>query len=281
MSIVRGIRFVSEKYARNFAYVPDTEEKIEPFIIIETQDIETDIVSDGFPEAINLVAKIIPQKNFPKISAERIRNSINLGKCSVYEIATNICSKITLQFENSGEYLLNNEWHKFFKKSFEKYKLSFQSDDNTVFEKSFLFHDKDISEKVTLRTCHSSSSEKDIYVAYPCGGFYNYGAHPREIESCIFQLLESNRHTSINVFPLSAFKSKFGFDASADKDMNTSRFIGVKNFSENQKLSLYDELYKGNCKITLEAPTEKETYKSNSLFHISGTDLIQINFIKE
>lgn len=287
MSIVRGIRYISGKYTRNSVPLPDTEEKIEPCIVIETQDdgIEEDIVSDNFPEAINLFAKIIPHKDFPNISAERIKNSASLGKYAVYEpkCATQahpFCSKISLQFENLGEYMLDDSWHKFFKTTFMKYKLKFQHENNVIFEKEFPMHRENITENISTRNS-SNTDEPRVYTTYPYCGFYSYGVHPREIEAHVFQLTESDRHTSINTWALSAFKARFGFDATADKTSGSTQFIGAKNFSASQKVSLYDELCCGNCTITLSDSTKEETYKSNSLFQISGTDLIQINFIKE
>ncbi|MBR1735146.1 MAG: hypothetical protein IJ730_06890, partial [Alphaproteobacteria bacterium] len=57
--------------------------------------------------------------------------------------------------------------------------------------------------------------------------------------------------------------------------------IGIKEFSQSQKMSLYEELLSGACKFTLvnKNTNEQSDYISNAVAHISGTDLIKINFI--
>lgn len=300
MSIVRGIRSVTCGYTRDFILVPETEERMESCLILETQSDNECLNSEifySFPEMINLTARIIPHKLFPSVFAERIENNISLGKNNIYETPlihkdsplvnkNTFCSKLTLQFENSGEYFFSKKWYHFFKKSFEEYEICFSFHDNVIFEKNFLLTSENIVEKIfkSKLSSHPSEDEKNLYRAYPYAGFYSYGAHPHEIESCIFQINSANLHTEIKLWKLNSFKSKFGFDATIDTALEgDARFIGVKHFTGTQKLSLYEELTQGMCQFTLINlnTEEKNIYKSNNILHVSGTDLLKISFIKE
>ena len=301
MSIIRGIRSVSQGYFRDFVPIPETEENMQSYVVLETtsDDALTYVELSGtYPESIQLLAKIIPHKNFPNTSVERIEDNFSLGKNAIYnspEIYQNsnitnpnaFYSKLTLQFENSGEYLFHKKKHTFFKQTFDKYEIKFPSQNNVLFEKNFLFQENSVVEKMEKKKKGNTSnptSENNLYRTYPYGGFYEYGAHPHEIESCIFQLHAGNSTSAIKIWKLSTFKSNLGFSATENRDMEGGmKFLGVNNFSENQKLSLYDELISGGCTFTVLdlLAQESTTYKSDGVLDIPKTNLIKINFSED
>ena len=298
MSIIRGIRSVYKGYFRDFTPVPETEESLQPYVTLETigdDGLSCIELSGTYPESIQLLAKIIPHKNFPSVSAEIIKNNVKLRENDIYsnpEVHQNstitnsniFCSKVMLQFENSGEYVFRKKNHTFFNQVFDRYEIKFPSKNNILFEKNFLFQQDSIVEKIEQNRTSNNHPESKLYRAYPYGGFYEHGAHPHEIESCVFHLHSGNDTSAIKIWKLSTFKSKLGFDATEDRSMQSDmKFLGVKNFNENQKMSLYDELVSGACTFTISDLIAREsvTYKSNGVFHIATTNLIKINFSED
>lgn len=243
------------------------------------------------PKNIVLSARIIPQRTFSDVVVERIENENKLANNHIYtapifhslsEIKNqnNICSRIIIKYENSGTYYFGQQKNNFFGKEFDEYNMKFANDvADELFCKNFLVLTDSITENVI-----KSISIRQQYRFYPYGGFYEYGIHPRGIESCIFQIKEENQKSAIRSWTYSRFTSKFGRDPSQNETMSDgSVFVGVTQLSASHKNNLYDELADGACKITLvnKKNGEEQIYKSSSLLHFSGTDLIEINFIKE
>jgi hypothetical protein len=88
---------------------------------------------------------------------------------------------------------------------------------------------------------------------------------------------------ALRVSPASVLQNS-GTDPSGDiRSESVYEFAGIKDFSESQKMNLYDELKNGFCRIELlnKNTAEKIIYKSNGVFHIPQTNLITINFIKD
>ena len=81
-------------------------------------------------------------------------------------------------------------------------------------------------------------------------------------------------------------KAKTAIRILRSKKIIASMSEGVKlDFPQGapQPKSLYDDLLNGESKIVLinKITSQSCTYKSNSVNHISATNLIKINFIKE
>lgn len=300
MSLIRGMRSLSYGYARDFIPVPETEENILPYIMLESKDEEAECcvtLTNVSPEFISLNARMIPIKISSTATAERFENGTSLGENNLYSSPViyhnsvlknpkSFCSKIVLKFENSGEYFMNQKKTCFFNKTFDDYDLKFENDDTHLFEKDFFISNGATIEKVTKQigkeTTLDGSSEIAPHRIYPYAGFYEYGAHPQEIESCIFQINSGEVSSAIKISKLSSFK-KIGVNPTENSILKDGiKFIGITNFSKSQKVSLYDELLDGACKISITNRNTQEIceYKSNSLTHIANTDLITINFMK-
>lgn len=301
MSLIRGVRALSYKYTHDSVQVPDTEEKIVSSIILDSDGENTNchaIFMNLWPESISLTARIVPTKITNKTIAERYENGISLGKNQIYTSPiiyhssslknhNSFCSKLSIQFENSGEFILNNKKTNFYQNKFNEYEIIFKDDNKRLFEKEFLVSNTNVEErfvkKIGQPTLIAGTSEKAAYQIYPYGGFYEYGVHPQEIESCVFQINSGDSKSAIKISKLSSF-SKIGIDPTTNNKLNDGmNFIGIQSFSASQKKNLYDDLLSGDCKISITNRETKEKcqYKSNGVIHISNTDLITINFIKK
>jgi hypothetical protein len=281
--------------------VPDTEENISSCIIWETGDEDNFPVklANFWPDFVSLNASMIPTAiSGISVVVERIDNGRNLGKIDVYNAPALdpqshidnhklCCSKVVINFENTGTYCLEKDIFSFCGQSFDDYEIKFQS--KSLFEKNFLTcaNGTAISEKYTTDSKgvplmeHPGGSAK--CKIYPYAGFYEYGLHPKRIESCIFRTSHDGRSLYLRISPLSALHSA-GIDPTSDQISETGyKFIGVKQFSESQKMNLYDELKSGACKIEVlnKNTNEKCFYKSDAVAHIAKTNLITINFIKK
>jgi hypothetical protein len=107
--------------------------------------------------------------------------------------------------------------------------------------------------------------------------------HPKQIESCIFRISLVEDSPFLRVSRLSVLQNS-GIDPSEDQRSEYGyKFAGIKDFSESQKINLYDEFKNGFCRIELinKNTQEKRIYKSNGVFHTPQTNLISINFIKD
>jgi hypothetical protein len=297
MYLIRGIRSLSSGYAHDFINIPETEENVKSHVALETEDNECTYVkfSATWPSKIVLDAQMIPSK-IPSagIFAERYENDVSLGKNFLYTSPIihqksgitsprAFCSKITIKFEGSGEYSFCGEHKSFFDDSFDEYKINIEND--VLFEKDFLVLNAPIIEKLTRKIGEhptiDETNERVPYRVYPYGGFYEFGAHPQEIESCVFQISSEESKSSIKLWKLGAFFVKYGADPTINSIVDDgNNFIGIENFSASQKMTLYDELKNGSCKILLENTVTKEIheYKSAGIYHRLNTSLVRINF---
>jgi hypothetical protein len=223
---------------------------------------------------------------------ERVENSQSKDRISIYnspriDTQSNVqnlkscCSKIIVNFENTGKYLRENEAKVFVGKDFDDYQVSFQSD--CLFKKEFLLCQNSISEIVDQKgfILHENTFAK--CKIYPYGGIFEYGMHPKQMESCVFRTTYDGSSLYLRIFPLSGLRN-LGIDPTSDQRMESGyQFVGMKNFTAAQKISLYDELKDGSCKISVanKNANEKSIYRSNAVLYTPKTNLISINFIKE
>jgi hypothetical protein len=300
MTIIRGIRCISEGYDRDFIGVPETDENASTCVILETNNEEDFSVkiANLWPDFISLDAAMIPTAILNASTIERVENGVNLGKMQIYnspriDTQSHIdnpklcCAKIAINFENTGKYSLDSYVFSFHGASFDDYEIQFTS--ASIFEKNFLScpNEASILEKYTVdsnripRMEHPDGAIK--YQVYPYGGFFEYGAHPKQMESCIFRTSHDGRSLYLRISKISTLQS-IGIDPTCDNVSEPGyRFVGVKDFSESQKINLYDELKNGACRIEVQNKSTEEScfYKSNAVVHIAKTNLISINFIKE
>lgn len=301
MSLIRGMRSISYGYANDFIPVPETEENILSCVTLESDSEEAECeikVANAWPEIISLNARMIPLKILSDATAERFENSRSLGKNQIYSSPIiyhnsslknphSFCSKLIIKFENAGEYFIDHKKNSFLNKIFDDYDLKFETEGEIIFEKSFLISNEAVIERFTKKigqdTTIEGSSEKAPLRIYPYAGFYEYGVHPQEIESSVFQINSGDNTSAIKISKLNAF-TKIGIDPAKNGVLEGGiKFLGVTNFSSSQKMNLYDELLSGACKISVINRNTKEIceYKSAGLTHAANTDLITINFIKE
>lgn len=288
MSLIRGIRSMVQEYARSSAVANNQNEDVISNVLLAVgndEDCSVQIMN-LWPETVVLTAKMIPEKEFNEsLYVEAIKDTNSFGKNSIYSLPifcstseiknkNAVCSKLVLRYEGSGIFLMNRKKQDFFGDSFDEYELKFTKD-AVLFEKEFLTFGTAVTEQI---------AEKMPYKIYPYGGFYEYGAHPKEVASCFFHIKPENSKSAIVSWTFNKFAAKFGIDPSKDAGLPSGQsFVGIKEFSPSQKVNLYDELLGGACKFLLaNKSTGKQCqYKSNNLSHISGTNLIKIVFIKE
>lgn len=283
MSLIRGIRSMVREYSREDKDQTEPNENIVSSIVLETSDDDDFYVkiANAWPESIILSARIIPERNFASdLFAEITNGSASLGKNYIYsaplfhsasEIKNkdNFCSKACIKYENVGEFLMDNKLNSFFGNSFDDYEIKFAVD-NVIFEREFMKLSASVFEKLAGTSISSASTT--THHLYPYGGFFRHGAHSEEIESCFFQVIVEKAKTAIRIL--------------RSKKILASLSEGVKlDFPQGapQPKSLYDDLLNGESKIVLinKITSKSCTYKSNSVYHISATNLIKINFIKE
>ncbi|MDR0631816.1 MAG: hypothetical protein LBF54_01030 [Holosporaceae bacterium] len=293
MTITRGIRALSTGYYHDFADVPDTDENLSTCVVFESKEDDCHgAVANSWPDSIALNASITRVAAASDATVERVENSKFLDRISLYgapridlqsqvQNPKSCCSKIVVDFENTGKYSLENEIDTFIGKDFGDYQMNFSSDH--LFEKEFLICSQSISEIAdqsgTLK--HENTFAK--CKIYPYGGMFEYGMHPQLMESCVFRVVHDGKQLCLRISPLSAMRN-LGIDPTKDQPSESGyQFVGVKNFSESQKTNLYDELKNGFCKIEVINKNTEETalYKSNAVLHQQKTNLITINFIKE
>ncbi|GHU12714.1 hypothetical protein FACS189449_06890 [Alphaproteobacteria bacterium] len=298
MFLSKGIRSISKGYIRDFTEVHDTEENIKSSVTLEMGNDNCMVkLLDSWPDSVSLNASISCEKIESSAFVERIENSKSLGKNSIYKSPiidgnsgiknhNSFCSKVTIFFENSGEYITENERNIFFDRSFDDYVMDFEKKDNILFEKDFMTVGAPIIEKYVsalgefLRD--EGSSGKASLKIYPYGGFYEYGTHPKNIELCVFQTAADSKITSIIINQMTTLISH-GINPFADQLLKSGTpFVGLKGIKEEQKTNLYDDIKNGLCTIALKDVTngDSKSYKSSSLIHIQNTNLITINFIR-
>ncbi|MDR1375217.1 MAG: hypothetical protein LBJ45_00170 [Holosporaceae bacterium] len=299
MTILRGIRSLSETYDRVVHAVTDTEENISSTIIFETEDESSSVkLANVWPDFIGLKASMSPATIASAATVERIENGYNLGKMSIYNAPkidaqssiagpASCCSKITVNFENIGSYSMEGKAYNFFGKTFDEYEIKFPL--GYIFEKTFLT----CSNGVSLTEKYSQSAPNVVLLEhageqvqcrfYPYGGFFEYGVHPQRMESCVFRTTQDGKSLLLRISSLTTMKN-LGLDPTEDKMSKSGhKFIGVKEFSPSQKMNLYDELKSGACRLEIinRNTNEKCFYVSSAIEHVAKTNLITINFLKE
>ncbi|MDR2067802.1 MAG: hypothetical protein LBP41_02320 [Holosporaceae bacterium] len=299
MTILRGIRSLSETYDRDFPNVADTDENISSVVIFETEEEVSFVkLANNWPDFIALEASMSPTTLAGTATMERIEIDKNLGKVSIYNAPpidaqshianiASCCSKIAVNFENAGRYKLDGNVKNFYEKSFDDYELALSTD--CIFEKIFLT----CSDGTSLTEKYARNSRGGVLLEYggefarcrfyPYGGFFEYGAHPRQMESCVFRTVHDGKSIFLRISPVSMLKS-IGVDPMEDKlEDGYSSLIGVKEFSSSQRTNLYDELKNGACRLKVinKNTSEECFYKSNAIFHVAKTNIITINFLRE
>ena len=282
MSLIRGIRSMVREYPRDERGRTEQNENVVSSVVLETSDDEDFYVkiANAWPESIILSGRIIAEKNFDSALFAEISNGMaSLGKNYVYsaplfhsasEIKSkdNFCSRICIKYENVGEFLMNNKTNSFFCYFFDDYEMKFEADD-FVFVREFPKLSASVPEKLAGT---SGSTQTATHHLYPYGGFFRYGAHSEEMEACFFQVIAEKSKTAIRIL--------------RSKKIFASLSEGIKlDFPQGtpQQKSVYDGLLGGESRIFLTNKITSEgcVYKSNSVHHISATNLIKINFIKE
>ena len=300
MSIVKGIKSATEGYIKNFYNLSATEPKIFSETYFSTNNEEDCIIkiANEWPENIFLKAMINPI-NFSEQEdvtieyreGKKIFASTSLYRNPKFDSSSqiqdlkNLCSQIDVVYEGNGEIFINHETEKFKGNTTQDYFLDLK--DNILFKKEFLTeHIKNIVDDITPKMENGSSSVRNsvpktsVLFLHPYGGYYKLGDHPRNIESCIFYSTFNAKNTVLKAFTLKNIQS-LGIDPFQNQILrNQTHIIGIKNFTESQKLNLYDEIKSGKCVIDVTNRNIKEIcrYKSVGLEHFEGTNIIKIKF---
>jgi hypothetical protein len=300
MSLIRGIRSISYGYTRDFASTPDSEENQALPLTLESADDCCHVkLANVWPHLILLNAAMAPAKITSSATVERIQDGRSFGKNAIYQSPliyrlssiknpNSFCAGLILNFENFGEYNIDSQKNNFVGKIFEEYELKFAKADNVLFEKKFLTSTEGIIQeryvgKDSPFLLIDGTRDRAPCKIYPYGGFYEYGAHPRQVESCVFQISSGDSTSAIKISSLTTLKGN-GVDPTKNTVMGDGTiFVGIDNFTPSQTMNLYDELKGGCCKIQLMNRITKKVcaYRSNGCAHVANTNLISICFIKE
>lgn len=121
MTIARGIKALSAGYYRDFADVPDTDENLSTSVVFESKEDDCyTATANSWPDSIILNARIAQVAIASGATIERIENSKFLGRISLYgapkidlqsqlQNPKSCCSRINVDFENTGKYSLENK----------------------------------------------------------------------------------------------------------------------------------------------------------------------------
>lgn len=288
MAIIRGLKALSHGYIRNFKDISDTEENLSSSIILESAagDVIID-VDETWPESIMLKASMSALPISPNLTIRRIENghaftpvniyqSPKIDSRSIVQSSHMCCAKINVHFENSGvAYDIEKKPISFIGSQFDHFSIIF--DASNVFEKDFMILDRSVTE--SFNSSISCSDKAVKYRFYPYGGFFKYGAHPRQMETCVFRTVQDGRSVALRISPVSELMSA-GINVFYADATEHSTVTGIHAFSDSHKLSLYDELKNGACSIKVkdEISNEISEYVSETVTHISDTNLINIYF---
>jgi hypothetical protein len=249
-------------------------------------------MANSWPDLIQLNAGITPIPITSDATVVRLQNSKLLGQTALYNSPSvdsqsqiqnpkSCYSKIIVTFENTGQYLQENELNTFIGKDFGDYRVNLSTD--CLFEKEFLICSETISEIVDQRGLLKHENTFAKCIVYPYGGICEYGMHPQLMESCVFRAVFDGKQLYLRISPLSVMRN-LGVDPIVDQRVESGyQFVGVKKFSASQTTNLYDELKNGACRISVinKNTDEESAYKSNAVLCTPKTNLISINFIKE
>lgn len=280
MTIIRGLKALSHGYTRNFKEVSDTEENISGSIILESVENDPIIQIDNlWPQTIMLKASISAVPILSQSTIQRIENKHSFAPVNVYQSpkidsksivqSSNMCcSQINVSFENTGvAYGIDESNITFAGTKFDHFSLIFEQ--KQLFEKKFITLTESVTEDYSVGS---------HFKFYPYGGFFKYGAHPRQMELCVFRTVQDGRSVALRISPISEL-----LNAGIVGETGSNPIVGIDTYSDSQTLSLYDELKHGSCKIKVKDELSGETavYLSNTVSHISNTNLMNIYFIKE
>ncbi|MDR2107815.1 MAG: hypothetical protein LBO73_04875 [Holosporaceae bacterium] len=287
MRLIGNIRDLTAGYYRDFEDVPDTEENLATGVVMESGNKECrTIVANRWPDSIQLDASVVPERKFSRVFAERRERSRSVCRISIYDSPAtdagsevknieSCCSGVTVEFENTGRYILDGETRTF--TGSDPGDCRIVSKMRPLFEKKFPVCTESVTEIEQM-----SLIAPEPYRFYPYGGLYEYGMHPRQAESCIFRTVRVGDSLSLAISPLSALRAA-GIDVFSDRQTGGRRLIGIKNFPAAGKIDLYEELKSGACRLEVlnKNTGEKAIYVGNAVFHTPKTNLIAVNFIKQ
>lgn len=284
--IIRSLRGIAKGYRKQNNILGEISSEVAPHIIFETNGRSEVQLSDIFPKNIILNASISPlsvESNavLSRTVGDKLQKSVDLyhsptiDSQSPIQNVSFVCAGIKILFENIG-YTINDDGEKesFIGTNFDDYQIVI--DDNLLYKKQFLITNESIHENVNHNGIVLKNEKIASCVLYPYGGYYKYGAHPKQIESIVCFL---SKNSALNIVPIS---SVHFMNPMEDTLSSTNKyFIGVKNFSGTQKQSLYDDIMKGECKFILKHKDQEKQFVSNALIWREQTNLMQINFISE
>ena len=287
--LIRSLRNFSHKYYNELLAREDLSDPCFDEITMETGSVKSSDEDDGeWPTSIALNTSIhsIKIKN-NNSTISRFRDDKLKGQMQIYNnprvlenspiTIDSIVEKIVIKYEKSGSYIKDKARIEFFDANLGICQLNLDEDD--IFEKKFAVTCKNIIENSTKDGIILQHNRISTCNLYPYGGFYTYGCHPKQIESCVFRAQVVDEFLSIKIHQLSSIHN---FDPLVDTILDSGKMIcGAKNLNTSQKKSLYDEIIQGDCHIQLLKENKKQNYRSNAVVHIANTNMLIINFIKE
>lgn len=281
--IIRSLRDIAKGYHKKSSVLGEISPEVAPHIMFETCGDGKVQLSDIFPKNIVLNASIsaLPIKSDAILSrsvGDKTQESVNLyhfptiDSQSPVQNSSFCCAGIEILFENTG-YAISEDGEKqsFIGINFNDYQIVIEN--NLLYTKQFLVTNESIHENVGHEGIILSNGKTASCVLYPYGGYYKYGVHPKQIESTVCFL---SKNSSLNIFPISSVH--FMNPVADTLSPKNKYFIGIKNFSETQKQSLYDDIMKGECKFVLKYKNQEKQFVSNALIWQEQTNLMQINF---
>lgn len=285
--LIRSLRSLAKGYQRQNDIFFNNYEEGNPNLILETegvgkvqienQEIKNVILNASItPIPLNLTPTLKLISKSQTLWEIRLNDQSKIDQQSVIQNIKSCCSAVKVNFENTGFLITEDEKKLFIGTSCDQYQLEIEN--NTLYIKNFLNVQKDIQEVISPEGIIRPNAIYASRILYPCGGFYEYGVHPKLIESCVFFAPDFTK-PFIKITPLSGIKQ---LDPTKDTQLKSGKyFIGIKEFSKNQMQSLYDDIVHGECKITLRCNDKTKIFESNSLIYQEKTNLIQINFIQQ
>lgn len=246
--IIRGFRNLSQKYAGNSTFVPDTPEIIRNDTVLNFEGINccAKLINE-IPEQISLRVSInaIPFQDTVKLIRQEKTKSYEIKNiydpsCFYrnYEIKQRFYQSITINYENSGYFVQDSSKQEFLDNNFEQYKILVN---NEIYRIDFQrISDAEIIER---------ADSPNIVYTYPYGGFYEMNCHSKQIQQYIFRTIFEGNSLKIKAY--------------------------VSDLPHN---SLYDKIKMGDCKFNLKSDSGEFTYSSCNITHVDHTNLAIITF---
>lgn len=281
--IIRSLRDIAKGYHKKNNILREISYEAAPHIMFETGGYGKVQLSDIFPKNIilNVSMSALPIKSgaiFSRTIGDKIQESVNLYHFPVIDPQSPIqnssfcCAGIEILFENTG-YVVFEEGEKqsFIGKKIDDYQIIIEN--NILYTKQFLITNESVHENINHEGIVLKNGKIASCILYPYGGYCKYGVHPKQMESTICFL---SKNSCLNIFPIS---SVYFMNPITDTlSPKNKYFIGIKNFSDTQKRSLYDDIVKGECKFILKYKNQEKQFVSNALLWQEQTNLMQINF---